>query len=143
MEIVGTTDETSWPLSDLSPNTHYCWKVVARNSCGETESPVWGFKTAGDPVECDSGFYLLDSMGARHRVGNPTTLEGELYFGNDIARDLERAECSAKGITGNEDLVVLDGMGAVHFVARAKAGVAFNRHFVLLSMLVQGARLSR
>jgi hypothetical protein len=128
-EFVGTTDETSWPLSDLDPNVYYCWRVVARSPCGESESRVWGFKTAGEPVDCDSGYYLLDSFGARHRVGDPTTINGELYFGYDIARDMERAECSSKGLTGNEDLIVLDGMGAVHFVSNDSCDIPQDFYF--------------
>jgi hypothetical protein len=54
-------------------------------------------------------------MGGRHQVGNPISIMGSVYFGFDIARDLERAVCDIGGAT-NEDLVVLDGYGAAHFV---------------------------
>jgi hypothetical protein len=64
---------------------------------------------------CDSGYYVLDSLGGRHRVGEPVIIAGPLYFGNNIARDMERAICDAGG-GPNHDLVVLDGYGAAHFV---------------------------
>ncbi len=64
---------------------------------------------------CDSGYYVLDSYGGRHRVGNPTTITGSLYFGYVIARDLEKATVQVGQATGT-DLVVLDGAGVAHFV---------------------------
>jgi hypothetical protein len=69
----------------------------------------------------------LDSLGGRHRVGNPITILGPLYFGNDIARDLERAVC----LIGNptQDLVVLDGLGASHFVANEICNIPQTFYF--------------
>ena len=64
---------------------------------------------------CDSGYYILDSLGGRHRVGNPYLITGSLFFGENIARDMERAICGTGG-KDRQDLVVLDGLGAAHFV---------------------------
>ncbi len=71
--------------------------------------------TPTPPPPCDSGYYILDSYGGRHRVGNPTIITGSLYFGRDIARDLERATVQI-GQATDTDLVVLDGAGVAHFV---------------------------
>lgn len=76
---------------------------------GPTETPT------ETPFVCDSGYYVLDSLGGRHRVGNPIEIVGPVYFGMNLARDLERAVCDIAGST-NEDLVVLDAFGIAHFV---------------------------
>ena len=77
-----------------------------------TETPV---PTVTPTPLCDSGYYVLDSFGGRHRVGEPVIISGPLYFGFNIARDMERATCDMGGVP-NHDLVVLDGYGAAHFV---------------------------
>jgi hypothetical protein len=88
----------------------------------ETSTP-----TPTDPAfVCDSGYYILDSFGGRHRVGNPVNIMGPVYFGNDIARDLEKADCN---IGPASDLVVLDGYGAVHFVANSGCNIAQEFYF--------------
>ena len=81
------------------------------------------------PGECDSGYYLLDSYGGRHRIGNPAEIIGPVFFGRDIARDLEvaRSSSSAKSIPFVENLAVLDGYGAVHLVAGS--GNAIQQEF--------------
>ena len=54
--LVGNTTASSWPLSTLTSNTTYYWKVVAVNICGNTAglSSVWSFTTEcvapGTPV---------------------------------------------------------------------------------------------
>jgi hypothetical protein len=73
-----------------------------------------------EQLACDVGYYLLDSFGGRHRVGNPIDIVGPVYFGNDIARDLEKADCV---IGPASDLAVLDGFGAVHFVANSGCNI--------------------
>lgn len=70
---------------------------------------------------CDSGYYLLDSYGGRHLVGNPPVIAGPLYFGYDIARDLERGRSGGPTSLLQHDLVVLDGAGVVHFIAAETA----------------------
>ncbi|NUN98819.1 MAG: hypothetical protein HUU16_21915, partial [Candidatus Omnitrophica bacterium] len=80
-----------------------------------TPTPTDEFK----PLGCDIGFYMLDSFGGRHRVGNPETIEGPLFFGTDLARDMELVslvEFSGSPSRGL-DLVVLDAFGAAHYVA--------------------------
>jgi hypothetical protein len=85
-----------------------------------TETPT------NTPAGCDAGYYILDSFGGRHRVGNPVNIVGPVYFGNNIARDLEKADCSVSGVS---DLVVLDGYGAVHFVAESGCNIAQDFYF--------------
>ncbi len=38
-------NEPQCPVSGLDCNTTYFWRVVAKNECGETEGPIWSFKT--------------------------------------------------------------------------------------------------
>jgi uncharacterized repeat protein (TIGR01451 family) len=80
--------------------------------------------TPPPPDVCDSGYYLLDSFGGRHRVGNPVIITGSLYFGSNIARDMERAVCQS-----DEDLVVLDGYGAVQFVMTTDCAIGQDFYF--------------
>jgi hypothetical protein len=42
-----TTSASKHALPLLSSSTHYYWKIVAKNSCGEAAGPVWDFTTAG------------------------------------------------------------------------------------------------
>jgi len=81
-----------------------------------TDTPT---ATPTEAVPCDSGYYILDILGGRHRVGNPETIMGSLYFGQDIARDMEKVflEQFANSDSRGLDLVVLDGFGAAHYVA--------------------------
>ncbi|MCA9443242.1 MAG: FG-GAP repeat protein, partial [Candidatus Omnitrophica bacterium] len=74
-----------------------------------TSTPTVTF-TPGNAPPCDSGYYVLDSYGGRHRVGNPALITGSIYFGEDIARDLEKATVQV-GEATDLDLVVLDGAG--------------------------------
>lgn len=67
------------------------------------------------PAPCDAGYYVLDSYGGRHRVGDPVEITGPIYFGVDMARDLEKATVDIGEATAL-DLAVLDSAGAVHFV---------------------------
>ncbi|MCA9432005.1 MAG: right-handed parallel beta-helix repeat-containing protein, partial [Candidatus Omnitrophica bacterium] len=87
------------------------------SNCDVINHPSFpGATTTHTPLPpCDSGYYVLDSYGGRHRVGNPTIITGGLYFGRDLARDLERADVRV-GLNEEIDLVVLDGAGAAHFV---------------------------
>ena len=86
-----------------------------------TPSPTW-------KPECDSGYYLLDSLGGRHRVGNPFVITGPLYFGTDIARDMERSVCTIDTAT-HEDFLVLDGFGAAHSVAGVGCSIDQDFYF--------------
>ncbi|UCG16755.1 MAG: trypsin-like peptidase domain-containing protein [Phycisphaerales bacterium] len=47
MQFLGTTADTCWSLPQLDSGTTYCWKIVARDGCGETDGPVWSFTTEG------------------------------------------------------------------------------------------------
>ncbi len=81
---------------------------------------------------CDSGYYVLDVYGGRHRVGNPILITGSIYFGNDIARDMERATNQVP----DEDLVVLDGFGAAHFVENPASNIMQDFYFPDMDMAV-------
>jgi len=46
----GTTTSSNYSLPTLSHSTHYYWKIVAKNNCGNsTPGPVWDFTTASEP----------------------------------------------------------------------------------------------
>ncbi|MCA9416012.1 MAG: hypothetical protein KC917_07070, partial [Candidatus Omnitrophica bacterium] len=90
-----------------------------------TETPTETPTETATQGPCDSGYYILDSYGGRHRVGNPIIITGAIYFGEDIARDMERATNQM----GNEDLVVLDGYGAAHFVEDPSSNVSQMFYF--------------
>jgi len=66
-----------------------------------------------EPCE-DAGYYILDSFGGRHRVGNPAFITGPLYYGRQVAEDMERVTSGATA--PQPDLAVLDSFGAVQFV---------------------------
>ena len=82
-----------------------------------------------DSADCDSGYYVLDSLGGRHAVGDPPVITGPVFFGWDIARDMERASCNIEGATV-EDLVLLDGFGATHFVMNPSCNVLQDFYFI-------------
>ncbi len=77
---------------------------------------------------CDSGYYVLDSLGGRHRVGDPPTITGPLYFGEDMARDIEKAVAHVGDAT-SLDLVVLDSAGAAHFIANPGSNIPQTFYF--------------
>lgn len=88
--------------------------VGATVICGET-GPTNTPTEATTPIPCeDTGYHILDSFGGRHSVGDPAGIEGTLYFGHDVARDMERAVTGAPASV--PDLAVLDSYGAVRFV---------------------------
>jgi YVTN family beta-propeller protein len=66
----------------------------------------------------DAGYYILDAFGGRHHVGIPVEIFGSLFYGRDVAVDMERTLSEASGNTGPkaEELAVLDQFGAVQFV---------------------------
>jgi len=111
-----TKTVTEGPSSPTPTNT-FTGGPSPTATATETEEPTVTLTRTPKPegFACDSGYYVLDSLGGRHRVGSPIVIAGPLYFGNDIARDMERAVCDIGG-EANEDLVVLDGLGGVHFV---------------------------
>ncbi len=84
--------------------------ILFLNGRDRTES-AWGQQ----PPTCDSGLYLLLTDGQIERIGNPPLINGGFMFGDDLARDMERA-VSNRGSVEKPDLVVLDGSGVTHFV---------------------------
>jgi hypothetical protein len=42
---VATVTSSNYNLEALSPGTHYYWKIVTTNKCGETSSAIWDFTT--------------------------------------------------------------------------------------------------
>ena len=49
--FVGNTISTSYPQTGLSYNTTYYWKIVGRNSCGNSTSGVlWSFLSEAEPI---------------------------------------------------------------------------------------------
>ena len=109
---------------------------VASNTPAITNTPINSNTPAPTATNtevpgCDSGYYILDSLGGRHRVGNPYIITGSLYFGTNIARDLERAVCDIGGVT-NEDFVVLDGLGVSHFVQSPACDIPQDYFFPLI-----------
>jgi hypothetical protein len=79
----------------------------------QTPTPFPTF-TPAPPCD-DSGYFILDAYGGRHVVGNPPSITGPLYYGREVARDLEIRETD-----GGLDLAVLDRFGAVQFVQNPK-----------------------
>lgn len=74
----------------------------------------------------DSGYYILDSLGGRHAVGaDVVRITGPLYYGRDVARDMENVHIPIEPQKGdapfNSDLAVLDSFGAVQFVENPSA----------------------
>jgi hypothetical protein len=45
-----TTAASDYTLPTLNASTHYYWKIVAKNHCGETSGPVWDFFTGANHV---------------------------------------------------------------------------------------------
>lgn len=43
--FVANTVSSAWLLPDLSPGTHYCWKIVSKNSCSTAGGSEWDFTT--------------------------------------------------------------------------------------------------
>lgn len=70
---------------------------------------------------CDGGYYVLDNAGSLNRVGNPPEIVSSLFFGDDVARDLERADATRCG--GGEDLVMLDKFGIATFAANDSCNI--------------------
>ena len=53
LELLGSTPDTAWSVTNLEPGKTYYWQIIARNSAGDTVGPRWSFETApentGDP----------------------------------------------------------------------------------------------
>ena len=92
----GTVTETTPPTMTSSPTV----------TATPTITPTPG---------CESGGYLLLTTGQIERIGHPVQINGGFFYGNDFARDLERAVAD-NGVGPKDDLVVLDGSGVASFV---------------------------
>ena len=117
-----TPTPTATALNTASPTATQPAPLTATPSPTVTRTETVAPSPTASPVEtmtgCDSGYYLLDSLGARHRAGHPRVIEGTLFFGSDLARDMELVQLQNQPVspTGGLDLVVLDALGGVHFV---------------------------
>ncbi|MCA9410470.1 MAG: hypothetical protein KC931_00130 [Candidatus Omnitrophica bacterium] len=82
-----------------------------------TNTPTTPPATFTPAPDCeDTGYYILDSLGGRHDVGtNVVQITGPLYYGRDVARDMENVTMDPTG-GPVADLAVLDSYGAVQFV---------------------------
>jgi len=65
------------PPSALESATSYRWQVVARNSLGSTEGPVWAFST----LDRQNVSGEIDSPNAWIGIGNTANLMGDTIFG--------------------------------------------------------------
>ena len=45
LELLGETGEKEWTVQGLEPGAIYCWQIVAKRECGESEGPLWTFTT--------------------------------------------------------------------------------------------------
>lgn len=61
LELLGETSQTTYDIEPLSYLTSYQWQIVAVNSDGETNSPVWFFTTEEELA--DTGGSLTDNDG--------------------------------------------------------------------------------
>jgi len=70
---VGNTTGTSYPRAGLTNGTTYYWKVVAKNSCGNsTPGPVWSFTTGAAANLPDFAIYAITII-------PDTLIEGDKY----------------------------------------------------------------
>lgn len=81
-----------------------------------TRTPTPTNTATPTPTDCDSGYYVLDSLGGRHRVGTPPLITGPIYFGTPLARDMEVTFSNRANVPDRNELAVLDGYGSVHYV---------------------------
>ena len=113
---------------DCTRATQWAGLVIAETAPSPTPTLLPG--TTPTPTStvqeevCDSGYYILDSFGSRHRVGYPIWITGSLYFATRLAKDMERAKC-AHGVfdASGESFVVLDGFGGATFVGGAECSI--------------------
>jgi hypothetical protein len=63
----GSAVISSFGLPALDYNTHYYWKIVARNSCGDSDGPLWDFTT--QPEGCTLPGTLAAPSPADHATG--------------------------------------------------------------------------
>ncbi|MCA9413532.1 MAG: FG-GAP repeat protein, partial [Candidatus Omnitrophica bacterium] len=135
----GLGDVAVWAWSesdsqgDLNRGTIYLFHSIVSSRPTTTPTPQEPLTPSPTPVlaSCDSGFYLLDAFGGRHRVGNPPLIIGGLYYGADIVKDLESfpLASSEEVQTASPLQAILDGYGAVNFVGDPNHGVAQEFYF--------------
>jgi hypothetical protein len=47
LQMLGTTEDLTWPLTGLAMNTTYCWRIDVDSGCAVTTGLVWTFTTLG------------------------------------------------------------------------------------------------
>jgi hypothetical protein len=68
----------------------------------------------------DTVYYILDGLGGRHPVPPSLRLfSGPVYFGVDVAKDMEMVDPSPDPMSGAMDILVLDRFGGASFVEDA------------------------
>lgn len=116
-DSVTVTLQTSDINSTLGVNVN----GEARTFGPDSSNPI---PTVGGSIQCgyvdrigcvDSGYSILDGFGGRHQVGMGPLINGPVYFGTDIATDVEHSG----SVFGATDILVLDRFGGVSFVANA------------------------
>jgi hypothetical protein len=134
--VTETPTSTSTPTASGTATPTATGTVTSTASSTQTATPrptstVTATPTTTSTLACNSGYYLLDSFGGRHRVGDPPLIAGPVYFGTDAARDLERALCyNPAALVGPLlDLVVLDTFGATHRVASGPCEIPQDFYF--------------
>ena len=93
--LVGNVTSASYPLSGLNPGTVYHWKVVAKNSCGNsTFGPVWSFTTgcptpgtASSPSPSD-GATGISTSPTLSWAATSSTDSYDVYFGTSTTPPL-------------------------------------------------------
>lgn len=118
-QTISLAFQTSTNNSTLGVNVNGTARTFGQGSSNPIPT-VGGSVTCGDGqqvIRCaDSGYYILDGLGGRHSVGGLPVISGPVYFGTDIAKDMEFAGPNVSTVT---DVLVLDKFGAVSQVANA------------------------
>ena len=60
---------------ELEENTTYFWRIVASNSYGVTEGPVWSFTSGQEPVRTKVAYFAFDETSGSTAVNAPSDAE--------------------------------------------------------------------
>lgn len=128
-QTVSLDFQTSTNNSTLGVNINGTARTFGSASSNPVPT-VGGSVTCGGtppPPRClDTGYVILDGLGGRHAVGLVPGITGPVYYGTDIAKDMEYARSSIGTVT---DIIVLDQFGGATFVANAGSTPAQGFNF--------------